>query len=106
MDSVGMQRPCLGRGCRTTLAATVPYSPQNGKRDGPGGWAEPPDRVGAPRARLGRELCGLGLELGAQPGRRRAQDPRYLHLRDADLLADLALGEVLDEAEVQHEPVA
>ena len=31
-----------------------------------------------------------------------AQDPRHVHLRDADALGDLALHEVLDEAQPQH----
>ena len=35
-------------------------------------------------------------------GDRPAQDPRHLHLGDADLLGDLRLGQVLDEAQRQH----
>src|SRR4051812_39682194 len=38
----------------------------------------------------------------AQAGERLADDPRHLHLRDADPLADLGLGEVLLEAQPQH----
>src|SRR5689334_19402593 len=35
-----------------------------------------------------------------------ADQARHVHLRDADLLRDLGLREVLDEAQVQHQPVA
>src|SRR3954471_3353280 len=43
---------------------------------------------------------------GARALERRAQDPRDLHLRDADVLADLALREVLDEAQVEDAVLA
>src|SRR3954466_7558327 len=39
---------------------------------------------------------------GAQPGQRLADQARDLHLRDADALADLRLGHVLDEPQPQH----
>src|SRR4051794_27041488 len=38
----------------------------------------------------------------AQPAQRLADDPRDLHLRDADALPDLGLREVLLEAQPQH----
>src|SRR5205809_476239 len=81
---------------------------------GPPGAVALPGRAGGaerhlPPARTGwlsGELAGLDGQLLAQAGRRRAQDPRDLHLRDADAMADLALGHVLDEAEMHHEAVA
>ena len=36
-------------------------------------------------------------EVGPQPAEDAAQDARHLHLAHADPLADLALGELLDE---------
>src|SRR3954469_1681413 len=43
---------------------------------------------------------------GARALERHPQDPRDLHLRDADVLADLALREVLDEAQVEDAVLA
>src|SRR5215207_10678180 len=53
----------------------------------------------------------LGLSTGvlgyrAQPLERAADQSRYVHLGDADALGDLGLREVLDEAQVEHDPVA
>src|SRR5213076_1796430 len=42
----------------------------------------------------------------AQPGQRLADEPGDLHLRDADALGDLRLGQILHEAEVQDAAVA
>ena len=42
----------------------------------------------------------------AQPLERAADEPRDVHLGDADALGDLGLREVLDEAQVQHDAVA
>ena len=47
--------------------------------------------------RPGSSVCGC-----VQAGDRVADDARGLHLRDADALADLSLGEVLLEAQAQH----
>ena len=63
-----------------------------------------PRRHGSPadaldRPRLRRRLVAEPLDGGAE-------DPRDLHLRDADPLADLALRQVLDEAQVQDLAVA
>src|SRR5689334_5842152 len=57
------------------------------------------------RRRSGPALLRGGRVL-ARALERRAQDPRDLHLRDADVLADLALREVLGEAQVEHAVLA
>src|SRR5918995_6263451 len=44
--------------------------------------------------------------LGADPLQGAAEDPRDVHLRMADPLGDLRLRQVLDEAELQDQPLA
>src|SRR3954465_13652769 len=61
-------------------------------------------------SRVRRSQCSMpgayppGSLLGgvAQAVHRLADDPRDVHLRDTDALADLGLGEVLGEAQPQH----
>src|SRR3954452_10600349 len=59
-------------------------------------------------SRLARSQCSMRpgrlllLGLRAQPGDRLADQARHVHLRDADDVADLRLGEVLREAQAQH----
>ncbi len=47
--------------------------------------------------------AAIGVSRGlAQALERPPQDPRDVHLRVADLLGDLRLGQILDEAQPQH----
>src|SRR5436190_6480024 len=57
-------------------------------------------------AALGRGLVLLGLDLLADPLERPPDQPRYVHLRDPDLLRDLRLRQSLEEAQVEDQPLA
>src|SRR3954468_9370816 len=48
----------------------------------------------------------LDRDLGADLLERAADQPRHVHLRDADLLGDLGLRQALEEAKVQDRPLA
>ena len=54
----------------------------------------------------GVDPFGLAVDVRPQAHQRLADDPRDLHLRDADALGDLRLREVLPEAQPQHLAVA
>src|SRR3954454_6349220 len=56
---------------------------------------------GAPRGNL-----SLGGDLVADLLERATDEPRHVHLRDADLLRDLGLRQALEEAQVQDLPLA
>src|SRR5438105_12553184 len=58
--------------------------------------------IGRTTTPFGELAAALGLGRGAQAGQRLADQPRDLHLRDADALADLGLRHVLHEAQAQH----
>ena len=51
--------------------------------------------------RIGERLTAAGRRLLAQLSERAAEDPRDVHLRVADLLGDLRLGQILGEAQPQ-----
>src|SRR3954452_16061395 len=57
-----------------------------------------------------RIVCGRGLRGGGgdrpQPLERAAQQPRHVHLRDADLLGDLVLEHVVLEAHLEDQALA
>src|SRR5215204_3321683 len=57
-----------------------------------------------PECRLSDSAGVLGDR--AQALERSPDQPRDVHLRDADALRDLGLRQILDEAQVQHDPVA
>src|SRR6478609_8623673 len=80
-------------------ATTLVASPRLGT--GPHSDAVPrADRSGGGDGGLRDVVTG---QVGAQPAEDAAQDPRHLHLAHADPLADLVLGEVVHEPQVQHE---
>src|SRR3954451_17986816 len=72
----------------------------------PTGRSVATDRVDPAALAPGARRLPRRAPSGARALERHAQDPRDLHLRDADMLADLALREVLDEAQVEDAVLA
>src|SRR5262245_10687859 len=70
----------------------------------PGGSPRSPTACGRPVPVLSRPASG-GPQLGAEVAQDAAEDPGHLHLGDPDLLADLRLGPVLAEPEVEDAAV-
>src|SRR3978361_609055 len=64
-------------------------------------------RGGGPNFERARRLFRYDVRVGelAEAGDRAPQDARDLHLRDADPLGDLSLGEVVREAQREHAPL-
>src|SRR4051794_21283656 len=89
---------------RSRISAGVATCGSSG--DAPTARSVATDRRGSGRARGGRRRLRRRPRSGARALERGAQDPRDLHLRDPDVLADLALREVLDEAQVQDAMLA
>src|ERR1044072_2184091 len=63
-------------------------------------------KVGANPSNEGRSGGLLGRDLLADLLERAADQPRHVHLRDADLLGDLRLRQPLEEAQVENPPLA
>ena len=109
---------CASARCQSGAAERLRDEPRpaGGRRHAGDAGRRDPDRAGRRRRvprrphrrarRLTRSRRPLRVDLLADPLQGAAQDARDVHLRVADLLGDLRLGHVLDEAQPQDQPLA